>query len=212
MEEKLKERYKDVTTDAGYESEENYSYFEEREQICYIKPQNYERSKKRKYKSNMYLRENMAYEAKKDEYTCPNGQKIRATHIGKRQSKSGFESEITYYECENCEGCGLKKQCTRASGKRKMSLSKNFLRQRQASLTRITSPEGILLRMNRSIQSEGAFGVIKQDLGFRQFLLRGNKKVRTEMLIVAVAFDINKLHHKIQSNRTGSQLFEKMTA
>ena len=30
--------------------------------------------------------------------------------------------------------------------------------------------------MNRSIQSEGAFGVIKQDYGFRQFLLRGNKK------------------------------------
>lgn len=66
--------------------------------------------------------------------------------------------------------------------------------------------------MNRSIQVEGAFGVIKQDYGFRQFLLRGNKKVRTEMLLVAFSYNINKLHNKIQANRTGSQLFEKLTA
>lgn len=31
--------------DAGYESEEDYSWFEEAEKDCYIKPQNYERSK-----------------------------------------------------------------------------------------------------------------------------------------------------------------------
>jgi hypothetical protein len=66
--------------------------------------------------------------------------------------------------------------------------------------------------MNRSIQSEGAFGVIKQDYGFRQFLLRGNKKVKTEMFLMAMSYNVNKLHHKIQANRTGSQLFEKLTA
>jgi len=93
-----------------------------------------------------------------------------------------------------------------------MRISKEFLRQRAESLERITSPTGILLRMNRSIQAEGAFGVIKQDYGFRQFLLRGNKKVRAEILIVAFGYNINKLHHKIQKSRIGSQLFEKMTA
>ena len=65
----------------------------------------------------------------------------------------------------------------------------------------------ILLRMNRSIQSEGAFGVVKQDYGFRQFLLRGRKKVLTEILLVAMAYDINKLHARIQQSRTGTQLF-----
>ncbi len=93
-----------------------------------------------------------------------------------------------------------------------MSLSKTFLRQREESRQRITSPTGILLRINRSIQSEGAFGVIKEDYGFRRFLLRGNKKIRTEVLIVAIGFNINKLHNRIQANRTGIQLFEKLTA
>ena len=72
--------------------------------------------------------------------------------------------------------------------------------------------KGILLRINRSIQSEGAFGVVKQDYGFRQFLLRGNKKVLTEILTVAKGYDMNKLHAKIQQNRTGTQLFEKLPA
>ena len=72
---------------------------------CYIKPQNYERSKTKKYKSNMALRENMAYDAENDEYTCQAGQKLRAKYVGKRKSKSGFESEITYYECDDCSGC-----------------------------------------------------------------------------------------------------------
>ena len=212
MESHLGSRYDDVTTDAGYESEENYTYFEQKRQTCYIKPQNYEKSKTRKFKGDMNLRENMPYDAETDEYTCENGKKLRAVYTGKRQTKSGFESEVTYYECEDCGGCPFKKSCTRAKGNRTMRISKAFLRQRQESLARITSPMGILLRMNRSIQSEGAFGVIKQDYGFRQFLLRGGRKVRTETLIVAMGYNINKLHHKIQQNRTGLQLFEKMTA
>lgn len=212
MESKLGTAYGDVTLDAGYESEENYTWFEKQGRVCYIKPQNYERSKTKKFKSNMHLRENMPYDPVQDAYTCPGGQKLRAVYEGKRKSKSGFESEVTYYECESCEGCSLKKGCTRAKGNRKMSLSKTFLRQREESLQRITSATGILLRMNRSIQSEGAFGIIKQDMGFRRFLTRGKTKVFTETLLLAIGFNINKWHNKIMAGRSGSQLFEKLIA
>jgi hypothetical protein len=204
--------YEDVTADAGYESEENYTYFEDKTTECYIKPQNYERSKTKKYKSNMALRENMPYDEMLDEYTCQAGRKLRAVYVGKKRSKTGFEREVTYYECESCEGCPHKKKCTRSKGKRTMQVSKKFIEQRKQSLERITSEKGILLRLNRSIQSEGAFGVIKQDYGFRQFLLRGNKKVLTEIFLVAMGYNFNKLHNKIQRNRTGKQLFEKLTA
>lgn len=204
--------YQDVTADAGYESEENYSWFEAAQKLCYIKPQNYERSKTKKYKSNMALRENMTYDAGKDEYTCQAGQKLRVKYVGKRRSKSGFESEITYYECDDCSGCPYKKTCTRAKGNRQIHVSKRFVEQREKSLERITSEQGTLLRKNRSIQSEGAFGVVKQDYNFRQFLLRGHAKVTVEILLMAMAYNMNKLHAKIQQNRTGIQLFEKNTA
>jgi hypothetical protein len=64
----LDKRHKTVTLDAGYESEENYKMLETRNQIAYIKPQNYERSKSRKYRSNAYLRENMPYNHTTDTY------------------------------------------------------------------------------------------------------------------------------------------------
>ena len=204
--------YTDVTADAGYESEENYTYFEDKATECYIKPQNYERSKTKKYKSNMALRENMKYDAEKDEYTCQAQRKLTARYVGIRKSKSGFESEVTYYECESCEDCPYRNKCTKSKNNRKLQVAKKFVEQRAASLERITSEKGINLRMNRSIQSEGAFGVVKQNYGFRQFLLRGNKKVKTEILLLAMAYNINKYHSKIQQNRTGKQLFEKLKA
>jgi len=212
MEKKTGRQWADVTLDAGYESEENYSYFEDKGQTCYIKPQNYERSKKRKHKNDMNLRENMPYDKEKDEYTCQNSKKIKAIYTKKRKSKSGYEADITVYECENCADCSYKPNCTKAKDNRKLQLSKKFLRQRDQSLENITSEKGILLRINRSIQSEGAFGVIKQDYGFRQFLLRGKDKVYTEMLLMAFAYNIKKLHHKIQDERLKSYLFYKSTA
>ena len=212
MDKKLGVQYANVTTDAGYESEENYTYFEGKNQTCYIKPQNYERSKKKKFKSNMALRENMKYDQTLDEYTCQNNKKIKPTYCGKRKSKSGFESVVSYYECEDCTGCKYKETCTKAKGNRKMQVSKTFVRQREQSLLKITSEQGILLRMNRSIQVEGAFGVIKQDYHFRRFLHRGKAMVTTEFLIIAMGYNINKYHNKIQQNRTGSQLHEKLSA
>ena len=200
-----------MTADADYESEENYSWFETADKTCYIKPQNYERSKTKKFKSNMALRENMPYDADLDEYTCQAGQKLRAKYVSERKSASGYVSQITHYECDDCSGCPYKKSCTKAKDNRKMQVSKRFVQQRAESLERITSEKGILLRMNRSIQSEGAFGVVKQDYGFRQFLLRGHKKVLTEILLVAMAYDVNKLQAMIQQN-TGTQLFKKIPA
>ncbi|MBM6821047.1 transposase, partial [Clostridium saudiense] len=67
---------------------------------------------------------------------------------------------------------------------------------------------GIRLRINRSIQVEGAFAVIKQDYGFRRFLMRGNKKVRIELLIMAFAYNVNKLHNKTLQGRNGKLLHE----
>ena len=41
MEEKSKFKYLKIVDDAGYESEENYSFIEENNQISFIKPSNY---------------------------------------------------------------------------------------------------------------------------------------------------------------------------
>ena len=71
----------------------------------------------------------------------------------------------------------------------------------------ILSEKGILYRMNRSIQVEGAFGVLKNDYEFQRFLLRGKTKVKLEILLLCMGYNLNKLHAKIQNERTGNHLF-----
>ena len=44
---------RNIVADAGYESEENYRFIELNNQVAYIKPNNYEISKTRKYKKDI---------------------------------------------------------------------------------------------------------------------------------------------------------------
>ena len=63
MKENLNFKYLKIVADAGYESEENYSFIEENNQISFIKPSNYETSKTRKYKNDISRIDNIDYEA-----------------------------------------------------------------------------------------------------------------------------------------------------
>ena len=66
--------------------------------------------------------------------------------------------------------------------------------------------------MNRSIQAEGSFAQLKQDMGFRRFLSRGKENVLAESILLAIAHNINKLHAKIQSEKTGTHLHKPKEA
>jgi transposase len=207
MDTALGHRHRAVVADAGYESEENYKMLEERGQTAYIKPQNYERSKTRRYRSNAYLRDNMPYDSDTDTYTCTAGNTFIRQYDKKKKRKSGYEATVTVYECSGCEGCSQKALCTSAKGNRQLEVSKDFLALRQASLERITSDWGKTLRLNRSIQSEGAFGVLKQDYCFRRFLRRGEANVLTEVFLYAMVYNIGKLHSKLSQNRLGYTIY-----
>ena len=204
-----------VVVDSGYESEENYCWFEAHpETELYVKPSNHEAVKHRKYRTDISRRENMAYDAQTDTYTCANGKLLQRTREKKTHTASGLEIATSVYECNECDGCPLKEKCIRACGSKKpmeerykvIYVSKRFARQRQAMEAKISSPKGCLLRVNRSIQAEGNFAYVKQDLDFRRFLLRGNMKVAAEWLLFSLALNILHLHHKIQNRRLESDL------
>ena len=207
---------KRVVVDSGYECEENYHYVDGSEQLSlFVKPSNHEQKKKRKYKNDIGRRENMAYDAEKDEYTCAQGQKLQAVAVKKRKSETGYVQEVTVYECAGCKDCPVKGICIRqkktdktplADRVKRLNVSKYFMAQREAMEQKISTEEGILLRVNRSIQSEGVFAMIKEDMNFRRFLTRGNANVMVEWYLVSMAYNLLKLHHKIQTGRLGKHL------
>ncbi len=79
---------------------------------------------------------------------------------------------------------------------------------RAENLERILGDYGTQLRVNLSIQAEGTFAVVKEDMGFRQYLYRGMENALAESVLVVIAHNINKLHWKIQSQKTGIRLYE----
>lgn len=215
MEGYLAFKYKDIVADAGYESEENYLFIEKNGQLAFIKPQNYEISKTRKYQQDISRMENMDYDAGNDSYHCKNGQELTVQYEKKEKTASGYKRTVTVYQCNNCKGCPLKAECIKGNNcktpmeerQKVLYVSKVMKQKRQETLERITSDYGTQLRMNRSIQAEGSFAVIKEDMDFRRYLYRGKENVTAQSIILAIGYNINKLHNKIQSERTGQHLF-----
>ena len=214
LEERFDRKYKAIIADAGYENEENYWFLKKNEYTSFIKPATHEQLKSRSFKKQMGRRENMKYEVATDTYICHQGKRLVPVRIKTEQTKTGYQRQVTVYECEDCKECPVRSRCTKAKeeNNKKLNVSKNFIKLREESQQNITTEDGIMLRMNRSIQVEGAFGVLKEDYGFRKFLTRGNSKVSIEFLLLCFAYNIKKLHAKIQNERCGHHLHKKKSA
>lgn len=201
-----------ITADAGYEREENYVYLEKRKQVPYIKPQSYEKWKKRSFKKDISKRENMRYLEEGDVYVCHNQLLLWPVGMTSRKATNGYRSKVTIYECEDCSGCGYRKRCTKAKKNKRLYVSKTFIEKQKISYENIRTSKGIRYRINRSIQVEGAFGVLKHDYEYQRFLLKGKPKVKLEILLLCLGYNINKLHAKIQSERLEHYFFKAKTA
>lgn len=165
--------------------------------------------------------ENMKYDEKADCYYCKNGQMLTVQYEKREKTASGYRRTVTVYRSNGCSGCPFKTDCIKGNNcktpmedrQKVLYVSKKMKEKRQETIKRITSDYGSQLRMNRSIQAEGSFANIKEDMEFRRYLYRGNANVTAQSILLAIGYNINKLHHKIQAGRTGRHLFPlKQTA
>ena len=162
----------------------------------------------------------MEYDAQLDIYICRNAKRLNADHIRHSKSKTGYVSEKTIYKCEDCSGCPYKGECIKGNNckipleekTKTLQVARTFVKYRQEDLERILSDERIAFRINRSIQAEGSFGDLKQDMQFRRYVSKGTPNVLVESILLAMARNINKLHNKIQRARTGTHLFPMRSA
>ncbi len=219
-ERRLQYRYENVVADAGYDSEENYAYLHKQGQNAYIKPSTYEKSKTRRYKNDIGLAENMIYAELGDLYICHAGNALYYEYEKKRRTKSGYLRSTSVYKCEDCSGCPYKEKCIKKGNSntpieertKTLYVSRTHAELKAEAQKLITSDFGKQLRMNRSIQSEGFFGVLKEDKHFRRFMLRSSVKVDVEMQLLGLSFNILKYYYKIRSQKTKQHLYDLKTA
>ena len=181
--------------DAGYGSFNNYIYCEEHGMEKYMKFTMFEKeTKSDKYRNNPYRATNF----KRDEegnLICPNGKKFlfkMNRHI--KGNKYGRTEEI--YECENCEGCPNRSECCKGKGNRTIRMNQELSSFHEEVINNLESIHGALLCMNRSIQSEGTFGVIKWDRSYKRLFRRGKENVLLELTLISCGFNLYKYHNK----------------
>ncbi len=184
---------KNAIADSAYGSEENYVYLEQERIAAYVKYNTFHQETKPRHKPNPFAAEQMPYDPDQDTFTCPNGQPLRYKTIWRHRSDNGYQSERRVYECADCSPCPLKEKCSKAQGNRQIQVSFRLRGMRAQAKDLLLSEQGTALRKQRSIDVETVFGRIKQDWGFRRFLLRGLEKVKTEWGLLSIAHNLAKL-------------------
>ncbi|MDI9414223.1 MAG: IS1182 family transposase [Bacillota bacterium] len=195
----------EVTADSGYCSEQNLRYLDLEDIESYIKLQTHEKMKTRAYKKDIGKHYNMTRidEGSASYYVCSNDRKLTHERTETRKQK-GFERTFEVYSCSDCGGCPLKVECLYQYDEKKdyhknkvMKINEAWERLKGKSHENILSKRGILNRQIRSIQTEGHFGDIKGNEGFRRFNYRGTEKVDKEFLLFAFGRNINKYYRFI---------------
>ena len=197
-------KYEKVVADSGYESLSNYRYLDEHGQQAYIKPNNYESSRTRKFRKQIGRAENMAYYEPGDYFICKAERLLPNVGTHTERAKDGTERTMTVYRCEDCRDCPHRAACCKARDPEKQKevvICWEHVKYRQASLERITTEEGKLLRVNRSIQAEGSFGQLKHNRGFHRFLMFGKVKIVTELFLLALSQNILKVISKCNAGK-----------
>jgi hypothetical protein len=182
-----------VVADAGYGSEENYQYMEDRKIEGYIKYNYFDKDqKKQREDKNPFRVEKLYYNKQRDCYYCPMGQRMSRVGQKKRVTENNYIREITEYKAINCQGCPLRAVCHKGQSERIISVSHtgNYLKQKARE--KLESDIGIIYRKKRPVEVEPIFGNIKQNKKFKRFLTRGIEKVKTEFGLIAIAHNLMK--------------------
>ena len=189
--------------DAGYGSYSNYIYCQEHGMEKFMKfPMYRKETEDEKYRSDPFRAVNFKTDAVGN-LVCPNGKTFRfAYRKAVKDNLYGRQEEV--YECEDCSGCPYAGQCKKTDRNRTICLNQELTSMHREVLKNLESVHGALLRMNRSIQAEGTFGILKQDRNYKRIVRRGLNFVKLELYLVSIGHNLYKFYNKSLRSQTAA--------
>ena len=178
---------KRLCADAGYGCKDIYSLLEANGVEAFVKYPDWE--------GELSGRRPASYRREGESIVCLCGRALKPASVPKTHPKRAGGA---FYECGDCRGCTFMHYCRRFNAEREAD-SKVFeidvegLRLKEEARDRLLSPSGIEMRVNRSCQVEGAFGMIKQDMGYVRFRRTSLEKARLEFMLYCLGLNIRKL-------------------
>jgi len=187
-----------VLADAGYFSYDNVEFLLNEQIDAYIPDNFYEvekRGKTKKFRKSLFT-----YDEIKDCYYCPAAFEIPFTRIQKRDN----ETDLRYYVCKYCYLCVLKNACTESKSRTISRDPREYLMEDMR--VKLNTEEGTEQYQKRMCTVEPVFGQMKQDRGFREFLLRGKRKTKIEFVMMCTVHNVKKIADFVK--REGKSLKE----
>jgi transposase len=186
----------EVVADAGYGSEQNYSWLEENKAEAFVKYNYFHQEQKKKHQHNPFLAQNLYYNEQQDFYVCPMGQHLEKLGQYERKSELGHVSTVSSYAARRCQGCPLRGQCFKGKGNRIIEVNHRLQRLKAKARERLLSQQGVYHRKQRAIEPEAVFGQVKSNNHFTRFRLRTLAKAEVDFGLAAVAHNLRKLARK----------------
>ncbi len=189
----FKQTPNNITADAGYGSEQNYQWLENKGITAYVKHNQFDRMQNENIRNkNPFGADQLQYDYEKNQYTCPIGEPMKHTGWEIKETKGGYAQIIDKFQAQSCSGCFLDGVCNKQTGNRIIEVSLNGNRLKQAADKRLKSKRGIKKRKQRCFDPEPVFANIKHNHYFKRFMLRGIDKVNVETGLLALAHNLRK--------------------
>lgn len=185
-----------LTADAGYGSDENYTYLEDQNIEAFVKYNHFHKEQldeKRGKGKKPFAADKLFYNHDTDTYYCPMGQPMENIGSYIRQTATGYEQKIDRYQAKNCFGCQLRSLCHKSKYNRIIERNHKLVRLKAKAKQKLLSPEGVAHRKQRCWDVEAVFANIKHNMDFKRFMLRGLDKVNTEIGLIAMAHNLKKV-------------------
>ena len=189
--------------DAGYGSYNNYIFCEQHGMKKYMKfPMFKKETTDKKYHEDPFRAVNFPI-GKDGIMRCPNGKRFYLQYQKNvKGNKYGRQEEV--YQCEDCSSCPYAEQCKKTDKNRTVRINRELTAMHQEVIENLESIQGALLRMNRSIQAEGTFDIMKNDRWYKRIVRRGIKSVLLEVFLVSIGHNLYKYHNKQKKGATAA--------
>ena len=189
--------------DGGYDTAANLEAGESRRQVL-VMAERYQGEVKAPYFKDQFV-----YDVTADSYICPHGQRL--PFRGLRKSPLTGSRSIRVYRasrtaCRSCPAFGVCTKDAHAGRALWIGPSDLLLRKHRQWMS---TDEARHLYSRRKELSEPTFGIIKDQLGARRFLLRGLVNVRAEFSLIATAFNLRTMCQVCKRVRKVSQVMSK---
>ena len=185
--------------DAGYHSGANLAACAERgQQVVIPEPRPHG-------EDHPYHKDRFDYDEAADTFHCPQGQTL--IFRGYKQHRKG--PPVRQYRAPGrvCRACPAFRACTRDRHGRTLEVLPFDAVLRDHRRWMATAAARLLYRRRQGLV-EPVFGIFKEQLGLRRFLLRGISAVRAEAALIATAFNLRTLYRAW----LGSRYFEAAVA